>query len=79
MAAIFYRYAKHIGRDMSARADLETFADSDKISSYAVEPFSWAVANGLINGIGGGLISPAGNAERCQTAAILERFCSMVG
>lgn len=79
MAAIFYRYAKHIGRDMSARADLETFADSDKISSYAVEPFSWAVANGLINGIGGGLISPAGNAERCQTAAILERFCGMVG
>ena len=74
MAAILCRYAKLMGYDTEASADLTAFADADSISSYAVDALSWANANGLINGIGGGLLDPAGKATRAQVAAILHRF-----
>jgi hypothetical protein len=35
---------------------------------------AWANALGLIQGVGGDMLNPGGDAERCQVAAILQRF-----
>ena len=78
MAAFLYRYASRKGRDVSGRAELSAFADAGQIASYAVEPLSWAVAAGLINGVAAGSLSPGGNASRAQVAVILSRFVQNV-
>ena len=77
MAAILYRYANSNGIDTSARADLSSFPDGNKVSSYANDAIRWAVAEGLINGSDGKLM-PQGNATRAQVAAILMRFIENV-
>ncbi len=75
LAKIMYYYADYKNYDVSARADLDRFSDADEISSWAEEEMQWAVAVGLVNGVGGGRIAPRGDAERCQVAAIFQRFC----
>ncbi len=78
MATILYRYAAYKGYDVSARADLTVFADGKTVSTWAAESLSWANAKGLINGLPGSLLAPGSNAVRCQTAAILHRFCEKI-
>ena len=73
VAVMLYRYAKSIGADVSASADLGKFADADKVSDWALDAMRWAVGQGLINGIDGNLV-PQGSATRAQLAAIMERF-----
>lgn len=77
LAAILYRYADWKGLDVSRRGDLGIFPDRSELSPYALGAMSWAVAEGLINGINGNL-EPDGRASRAQTAAILQRFCESV-
>lgn len=77
LAAILYRYTDWKGLDVSHRGDLGIFPDRGDLSPYAVEAMSWAVAEGLINGINGNL-APSGRASRAQTAALLQRFCESV-
>ncbi len=78
MAAILYRYAQYKGYDVSAAADLSSFADAGQISSYAKTPLAWANAVGLVNGVGNHRIAPLHDATRAQVAAILMRFCENV-
>ena len=78
MAAILYRYAQYKGYDVSDTADLSKFSDAAKISAYAKTPLAWANAEALIEGNGNGTINARGDAERCQAAAILMRFCENV-
>jgi len=76
-AAFMYRYANFVGRDTSARAELSDFPDANNISAYALEPFSWAVASGLINGSsenGKTYLMPVGTTTRAQYASIIYRF-----
>lgn len=73
MAAILYRYAQYKGYDVTASADLGTYADAADVHGYAADAMKWACGAGLINGMGGAL-EPTGSAIRCQTAAILMRF-----
>lgn len=74
MAAILYRYAKYAGMDVSARADLSSYADAGQISDYAKEAMSWAVATGLISGRSASMLAPTGSATRAEVATILMRF-----
>lgn len=60
---------------MTERGDLDQFSDKNAISTYALQPMSWASAVGLINGKGGGILDPGGHATRAEVAAILQRFC----
>lgn len=39
MVAVFYRYAQYKGFDVSARAELESFADGDSVMSYDAKLF----------------------------------------
>lgn len=76
MTVILMNYAKLKGYDVSARADLSGFDDVATVSGWALDALSWANAKGFIQGSGNKLI-PDGDAERCQVAAILQRFVEM--
>ncbi len=73
IASIMYRYARYKGYNVTGGADLSAFEDADAISYWAKEAMSWASGKGLILGDGNKL-APDANTERCQTAAILQRF-----
>ena len=72
LAAILMNYAAYKGEDVSNRASLATYTDQP--STWAEEAMSWAVAEGLINGVTNDQLQPQGNATRAQVAAILQRF-----
>ena len=74
IASILYRYATYLGMDVSARSELSGYGDAGKISNYAKEAMSWAVATGLIRGITGTVLSPGGSATRAQAATLAIRF-----
>ena len=78
MATLLYRYANYKGYDTSAREDIETFADSADISSWAETAISWAKASGLVNGKENNRLDPQGSAVRVEAAAIIHRFCEKV-
>ncbi|MGI6733641.1 MAG: S-layer homology domain-containing protein [Anaerovoracaceae bacterium] len=46
----------------------------DSPSDWAKESVQWAVAKGLLQGKGTGLLAPRANAKRSECAAILQRF-----
>lgn len=73
MAVILMNYARFMGYDVSATADISGFADSGKVSAWAGDAMSWANAEAFIQGSGENLM-PDGKAERAQVAAILQRF-----
>ena len=74
MAAILYRYAAFKGIDVSAAADLGSFADFESVSVYARTAIAWASAEGIINGSADGRLMPKAGATRAQVAAILHRY-----
>ena len=65
-------YSAWKGEDVSARADLSAY--SDQPSTWAEETMSWAVAEGLVNGVTADQLQPQASATRAQVAAILQRF-----
>lgn len=74
IALILYKYTKFKGGDVSKTADLNGFKDVDKISDWAKDALSWAVAEGLIQGMGDGEVAPNATATRAQIATILMRY-----
>ena len=71
LAVMLHRYA---GSPAATDKELH-FADADKVSDYAREALGWAVENGIVQGKGGGILDPGGNATRAEAAAMLQRFC----
>ena len=78
LASILYRYAQYKGYNVSRKADLSGYSDSNKISSYAKDSLAWATQAKLINGVTNTTLAPQGNATRAQVSAILHRFCDGV-
>lgn len=70
VCTILYRF---MGEPEIQNADsaLSGFSDAGKISSFAVVPISWAVQNGVINGMADGRVAPVNSAARAQIAAII--------
>ena len=56
---------------------LLTAKDADTVSSWAYEAMRWAVAEGIIEGVENGMISPTATATRAQAAAIFMRFIEL--
>ena len=71
IATILYRYTK---AEAVEEDHLKDFSDADQVSDYAVDAINWAVANGLITGMGDGTVAPRATATRAQIAMILMRF-----
>jgi hypothetical protein len=78
MVVFLYRYAEEKGCDVSQQADLTDYTDGAAISNWAGDAMSWAVAEGLIQGMGDGTLNPCGTATRAQVATILMRFYAKV-
>ena len=80
--AILYRYAKAMGRKVTESCSLETFMDTEKISEYAEDAFSWAVKKNIVEGKpaynGKMKLDPSGITERVEMAALLMRFAKFV-
>lgn len=74
-ATILLRYTSYKGYPISAFADLSAFRDHGSVSAYAQGAMAWAVAEGLISGIGDQRLDPQGSATRAQLAVILMRYC----
>lgn len=70
LATMLYRYA---GKP-EAEGTGKTFADSDKISAWAVDAMDWAVKSGVLSGKGGDLLDPTGTATRAEAAQIIMNF-----
>lgn len=74
LMTFFYRFAKAMGHDTSARTDLTVFRDHGQIMPFAADAFSWAVAAGVISGMSADTLGPNGTANRAQCAVILFRI-----
>ena len=55
------------------------FADSGKIASWAKDAMYWGYYNGIINGVGGNMLSPQTGATRAQIAKILVNYQNQFG
>ena len=79
IVTILLRYARYKGVDTEAGElkPLEGFDDTRDISDWAVKAFRWAVDAGIIQGTGGGKISPKLDASRAQVATMLMRYDAM--
>lgn len=74
MVTFLARYAAGDGLDVTAaKGDLSRFPDAGSISEYAAPFMSWAVEQGIINGVGDRL-APRATATRAQVATILLRY-----
>lgn len=76
MVLLFYRYAGCAGMDTAAPAIPEGYTDKGILSSEEAAAFGWAIAEGIIKGVGGEALSlsPKATCDRAQTAAIIQRF-----
>lgn len=78
MVTMLMRFCEKVWkRDTEGAGDLEVFADTDKISTYALRAVSWAVAEGLMTGkesAGELYIAPAFGATRAECATIFARL-----
>ena len=79
LAAILYKYAELYAPSdaLKETVSLNTFPDADSVSSWARTGLGWAVANGLISGVGDHGVTylrPQGSAAREQVATILMKY-----
>ena len=74
LATMLFRFSTNAPVSVPERADLDPFADDEKVSDWAEEPVEWAVEAGLIKGTDGNRLAPDGFATREQFAAIIERY-----
>ena len=78
LATILYRYAKHLGMDTSATADLSVYTDGGKTSSWAADAMKWAVGSGIITGTSTTTVDLQGAATRAQVATMLTRMIAIM-
>ena len=74
LACMLYRYAQSQGKGFSGEWMMQlSYADSEKVSSWAYEAMCWCTTNGILNGKDGNRLDPAGQASRAEAATMLLR------
>ena len=74
LAVILYEQS---GRPAATGGELAAFPDVSHVAGYAYAALTWAVAQGLVSGVGtasGALLAPRGYASRAQVATILTAY-----
>ena len=71
MVTMLYRYA---GSPVAGGMAISEFTDSASVSGYATDAVTWALSEGILTGMGDGILAPQGTATRAQAAAMLMRF-----
>ena len=75
VVALFWRYN---GRPITESTVLADFADTEEISPWATDAFSWAVSLGIVNGPGDGTLAPGGTATRAEIAQLVAAIAAML-
>jgi hypothetical protein len=70
MVVIFWRQAG----SPTPTTNRLNFSDGDEVHAWAVEAMLWATENGVIHGVGNGLLSPTTVVTRAQLAQILNNM-----
>ena len=66
---------KYSGSPMLADYNgLVTYADANKISSYAKDAFAWAHQQGIVSGKSDTTLDPKGNATRAEVAVVIQKL-----
>ena len=73
LVTMLYRYAG----EPEIAGSIGSFSDTSAVSSWAEDAIIWAVENGIMEGMGNGMLKPQETATRVQVAAILQRFLSL--
>ncbi len=79
IVTVLYQYAVYKGYKTAALADLSGYTDSSSVSEWARAAMQWAVAEGLINGIGNSSLAPGGTATRAEITVLIYRFIEKFG
>ncbi len=76
LATFLYRYDWLGGEEppLAEEDYLSGFEDGDMVSDYALNALNWAAGEGIVTGMPGNLIEPAGAANRAQAATMLHRY-----
>ena len=77
LARFFKLYTEKKGYDVSAKADLSTFVDADKVQGWAADSVEWAVAMNLISGVGNDKLDPNATATRAQAARMIMIYTTL--
>lgn len=76
LVTMFYHYEQYKGGGFTdAWMFPLDYTDAELVSSWAYEPMCWTTMNGIVEGIGNGLLDPKGKATRAQAATMIMRFC----
>lgn len=78
MTVALFRFATSIGVDTSARVDLSTFKDAERVTDGAKDAVAWAISRGLIRGVGNNEISPDTTTTRAQMVQVMIRFMDLL-
>lgn len=76
LVTILYRYADTIEKETmgTIKNNLTKFDDANKINTYAMDSFKWAVKQEIITGRTEKELAPQGTAKRAEVATMLRRF-----
>lgn len=74
LVSVLYRFSQSNQIDVSALADLSDYTDANAVSSYAVKPMQWAVANHIVSGRTATTLVPRGTTTRAECAQILTQY-----
>lgn len=70
-ATMLWRYA---GSPAATGNGISAFTDAADVSDWVVGGLNWALEEGIVTGMGDGILAPQGTATRAQAAAMLMRF-----
>ena len=75
-AALLWNYARFSGADVGAGTgtNILDYGDAAEVLEAYLPAMQWAVGTGVIQGVSGKLLDPAGRLTRAQTAAMLQRL-----
>ena len=76
LAAMLWRYAQAKDKDVSVGegTNILSYVDFGQIGEWAIPALQWATGSGVMQGKGGGVPDPAGQATRAEAAAMLVRY-----
>lgn len=78
LVTFLYRFAKYMGYDVTATTDLSAYNDASLIPGYALDGFSWAVAEGIVKGTSATTLDPAATTNRAQICLMVYRLLSQL-
>lgn len=77
LAVFMMKMTQYLEKSTEGRNELSSFADANKVPTWALDYVRWAVDAGLISGKssdGKTLLAPADNATRAEFASVIMRF-----